>query len=609
MPVSKLETGMMLNGRYKVLDVAGIGGMGTVYRAQDTNFQANRIVAIKEMISQINDPAVQNNIFSIYERESNILATMRHQAIPRIYDYFILNDRAYLVMEFINGRNLEDILEETKKFLPETQVITWAIELCDVLNYLHSIKPEPIIFRDLKPGNVMINNQNHLVLVDFGIAKLFERNQKNTMVGTQGYSPPEQYRGAATQQVDIFALGATLHHLLTLKDPKLEAPLSFGERPIALINPSISKEFIAVIEKAIQYKSEDRWQSASDMKDALLSVAKKTGSLIGLSGATAFSKQKVKPNWIFECEDEIRGTPLLRDGLLYVGCYDNNLYAVNSADGEFQWKYPTSGGITGQPSYFEGKIFFGSEDNHVHSITAKTGESIWTYFSDGAIRSSPSIADGIVFIGSDDGNLHAIQIQTGKGAWKYKADSPIRSTPFLTDDHIFFGCESGELFCLGFSGEIRWRYLTKRPITSSPTFHKDTVFFGSRDGHLYALDAGTGWLIWRTRMRRGTISSPVIDGSHIFIGSADNNLYCFDIKTSKEVWRFSTDHQVNSSPLIHQGAVYFGSVDGSIYCLNQVNGQLKWRFETQGPITGSPIASGDEIYIGSTDKNLYSFMA
>ncbi|MCK5346774.1 MAG: protein kinase, partial [Candidatus Heimdallarchaeota archaeon] len=144
-PVAQLPAGTMLHDRYKILNVAGVGGMGTVYRAQDTNFQANRMVAVKEMISQINDPAVQKNIFNIYERESNILASLRHQAIPRIYDYFILNNRAYLVMEFINGQNLGFILNETKSFLPETQIVTWALELCNVLEYLHSNKPEPVI--------------------------------------------------------------------------------------------------------------------------------------------------------------------------------------------------------------------------------------------------------------------------------------------------------------------------------------------------------------------------------------------------------------------------------------------------------------------------------
>jgi serine/threonine protein kinase len=178
------------------------------------------------MISQVNDKMVQKNIFNIFEREANILVTLRHPSIPRIYDYFTIMDRAYLVMDFIKGKDLDNILAETTTFFSEEQVLTWAVELCDVLQYLHDHKPEPIVFRDIKPSNIMINLQNHVVLVDFGIAKTFQSGQKNTMVGTQGFSPPDQYRGEATPKVDIYALGATLHHLLTLRDPRLEAPFS-----------------------------------------------------------------------------------------------------------------------------------------------------------------------------------------------------------------------------------------------------------------------------------------------------------------------------------------------------------------------------------------------
>ena len=118
--------------------------------------------------------------------------------------------------------------------------MTWAIELCDVLDYLHKHKPDPIIFRDMKPSNVMINNNGDIMLVDFGIAKTFQSGIKGTMIGTEGYSPPEQYRGEATPAADIYALGATIHHALTRRDPRLEPPFSFAERPLRRINQLLS---------------------------------------------------------------------------------------------------------------------------------------------------------------------------------------------------------------------------------------------------------------------------------------------------------------------------------------------------------------------------------
>jgi serine/threonine protein kinase len=235
----QLQPGSVLVNRYAIQEVVGVGGMGSVYRARDLHFpNAVKLVAVKEMINQVRDPLVRQTIVANFEREANTLATLEHPSIPRIFDYFSHNDRSYLVLEFINGKDLEELLMQTQGFLAEESVIHWAIELCDVLSYLHNHKPEPIVFRDMKPANVMINQNNHIILIDFGIAKNFRGGQKGTMIGTEGYSPPEQYRGEATPQGDIYALGATLHHLLTRKDPRLEPPFTFSDRPVRKMNPA-----------------------------------------------------------------------------------------------------------------------------------------------------------------------------------------------------------------------------------------------------------------------------------------------------------------------------------------------------------------------------------
>lgn len=601
--------------RYQIQEIIGSGGMGTVYRARDTHFQAVRLVAIKEMISNIADPLVRKNINQIYERESNILAALRHQSIPRIYDYHTQNDRAYLVMEYVNGQDMDDLLSATSTFFPEEQILNWAVELCDVLEYLHNHKPEPIIFRDMKPSNIMVNQQNHVVLVDFGIAKVFESGSKNTMVGTQGYSPPDQYRGEATPAVDIYALGASLHHLLTLRDPRLEAPFSWGDRPIKTINPNVSDEFVAVVEKALQYNAEDRFKSAAEMKEALLGVARRTGTLIhsGImnlpSGTSSAPSRGVKALWIFECEDEIRGTPLYYGGGLFVGCYDNNLYALDASNGEFKWKYATDGGIPGRPAIYEGNIFVGSEDQRLHVVSARTGSVVWTYFSDGPMRSSPRIAEGHAFIGSDDGYVHAVNVSTGRSSWKAEAGAAVRSTPCVTSDYVYVGNEAGELLCIDFRGNIKWRFKSKRAITSSPIATPEAVYVGSLEGTLFALDLQSGWTLWRFRLGKGTVSSPAVSGKMVFIGASDNVIYAVEATTAKELWRFTTEHQVSATPMVYKDSVYCGSVDGHLYCLEMKTGRLKWAFATEGPITGAAVANEDIIYIASTDKKVYALLA
>ena len=609
----QLQSGITLVDRYLIQGVLGIGGMGAVYRARDLHFpNVTKLVAVKEMVNRALDPIVRGTIVRNFEREANLLASLDHRAIPRIYDFFSLNERSYLVEEYVNGHDLETIINNNNDFIAEERVIRWAIELCDVLDYLHSHMPEPIIFRDMKPSNVMVNTHDHIVLVDFGIAKHFQAGQKGTMIGTEGYSPPEQYRGEASPLADIYALGATIHHILTRRDPRLEPPFSFSERPICQINQNISPILETVVNTALKYNVEDRYQSAKDMKDALMGVARETGVLSNVSLPTQLipaSEAGVKPIWEFECEDEVRGSANYHKGIVYAGCYDNNLYALNAENGEFKWKYPTEGGIVSKPAVSEETLVFGSEDMRLHSIYLRNGKLNWTFYTKGAIRSSPYIAEGHIFIGSDDGHLYAINSNTGRQAWRSDGGSPIRSTPLVDNDLIYFGTELGDFYCLDYSGAAKWRFKAKRAVTSSPKIMSGAIYFGSVDSTLYALDAKTGWIIWRIRLGKPTISTPWIEENLLFIGAIDGVIYCFDLSSSREVWRYSTDHQVTGSPIVHKDSLYCGSVDGHLYCLEFRTGRLRWKFETQGPITGTPVAHGDVIYIGSTDHRIYALLA
>ncbi len=600
----------MLFNRYQIQDVIGIGGMGSVYRARDLHFPSViKLVAVKEMTNNAPDPLVRQTIIQNFEREANILVTLNHIAIPQIFDFFTINERSYLVLEYIHGKDLEAILQENNSPMEEDNVIVWAIELCDVLDYLHSYKPEPIIFRDMKPSNVMINQQRRVILVDFGIAKNFITGQKGTMIGTEGYSPPEQYRGDATPVADIYALGATLHHLLTNHDPRMEAPFSFSERKIRSINPRVSLELEIVIDTALQYNPEDRFQSVAEMKNALMSVAKKTGALSRLPISKKTEPQTVKPLWTFKCEDEIRGSVSVDNGKIYCGSYDNNLYVLDASNGAFLWKFPTYGGIVGKPTIFENNVYIGSEDKKMYCISTRTGKELWSFVCEGPIRSSIKIAEGHAFFGSDDGYLYAVNLISNRITWRIDSGAAVRTTPFITKDNVYFGNEYGDFFCLDFSGHTRWRFQTKKAITSSPFVDGGMVYFASLDSTFYALDAKSGWVVWRFRMGKGSISSPYKSDNYLVFGSADNHIYCLESGNAREIWRYKTDHQVSGSPVIHNNSVYCGTADGTLYSLDLKNGQERWKFKTDDLITGSPVISNEILYIGSSDHLIYALYA
>lgn len=608
----QLSSGITLVNRYVVQEVIGVGGMGSVYRARDLHFpNVVKLVAVKEMINRAPDAAMRKTIVQNFEREANILATLNHPSIPRIYDYFTESERSYLVIEFINGKDMEAVISDTQGFIPEEQVLGWAIDLCDVISFLHGHKPDPIIFRDMKPSNVMVNQQSKIILVDFGIAKTFQAGQRGTMIGTEGYSPPEQYRGEATPLADIYALGATLHHALTRRDPRLEPPFSFAERPIRKINPAVTEEMENVIDTALQYNPEDRYQSAEDMKEALQNAGRKTGMLHRVPNlvTSTVPSSGIKPIWTFQCEDELRGGPLYYDGGVYIGSYDHNLYALKAGDGKFLWKYATDGGVVTRPAAYDGNIFIGSEDNRLHVVAARTGQVAWTYYTEGPIRSSPRVAEGHVFIGSDDNHLHAVNLVSTRSSWRFETAAPVRSTPFINNELVYVGCESGDFYCVDFRGEMKWRHKAKMAVTSSPWVADGIVVFGSLDSSLYAIDAQAGWMIWRFRMGKGSLVSPYIHEGTIYTGAADCFIYAVEARTSKEVWRFKTDHQVSGSPVIYKDSIYCGSADGNLYCLEYRTGRLRWKFATNGPITSAPVVYDDIIYVSSADHFLYALLA
>ncbi len=261
-----LAPGVILQNRYRIERLLGGGGMGMVYLAHDQRL-SNRPCAIKEMVDHFIDPQQRIEANEYFAREADTLAQLKHAAIPAITDRFDDQNRHYLVMEYVEGRNLEEELAERGAPLPEGLVIDVARQLCDVLAYLHGLSP-PVIYRDMKPSNVMLTASGRVVLVDFGIARLFKAQRKGTMIGTLGFAPPEQYQGVADPRSDIYSLGATLHYVLTGRDPEKFPPFSFP--PVREVRPNVSRNLAGAIDRALAYDMSGRPATINDFRDMML---------------------------------------------------------------------------------------------------------------------------------------------------------------------------------------------------------------------------------------------------------------------------------------------------------------------------------------------------
>jgi serine/threonine-protein kinase len=271
--------------RYRITRIIKQGGQGAVYEGVD---QDGRVYAIKEMLDYFIDPQERQEAINRFNAEANLLQKLSHPRIPRVHSHFTDEGRHYLTMDFVRGEDLEEIIQR-QGALPEAQVLEWADQICDVLSYLHT---KGMVYRDMKPSNVMIDAADGKVkLVDFGIAKILKPSEKGgTQIGTPGYAPPEQYQGRATPASDIYALGATLHHALTGRDPTEQPPFSF--QPARNVNVQVSRRTSDALEQALNMRPDERFGSVAEFRAMLrplpgapAQVRVASGRTIALPGA------------------------------------------------------------------------------------------------------------------------------------------------------------------------------------------------------------------------------------------------------------------------------------------------------------------------------------
>lgn len=256
MSSAQLIEGTLLNDRYRILRALGQGGMGTVYLA--THERLDAVVAVKEVRGKPSDLVNFEEMMRQCEQEARFLVRLNHPNLPKVTDAFIENERVYVVMEYIQGVTLEQRLRDSGiQGLDPAMVIDWGLQITDVIAYLHSQDP-PIVFRDLKPANIMVQEDGSIRLIDFGIARRFHpgADKDTSLLGSVGYSPPEQFgRNQTDTRSDIYAFGATLHHLLSTVDPS-DHPFKFT--PLIVLNPNLPLSLSDLLSQCLSLEAEDR---------------------------------------------------------------------------------------------------------------------------------------------------------------------------------------------------------------------------------------------------------------------------------------------------------------------------------------------------------------
>ena len=284
-----------------------------------------------------------------------------------------------------------------------------------------------------------------------------------------------------------------------------------------------------------------------------------------------------------------------------IGAFENRVFKGEKYRplGSLKWAFKTDGKIFSSPIVQNGIVYIGSEDGNLYAIEEKTGKVHWKFKTGGAVHSSPAILNNTVYIGSFDGHYYAIDVKTGLLKWKFKT-----------------GGEkwSGEIGFLGLKPVDKymddlWDFFLSSPVVN-PDKKNPSIFFGSSDGNVYALNANTGQLKWKFETKGSIHCSPVLYKNTLYIGSWDANLYAIDLETGKQRWKFETGTQtgfkgVQSTVAVANDMVYFGARDPFLFALNADTGKLVWKYDAAYSwIISSPVVTKDVVYVGTSDTFL-----
>ncbi len=596
---SPLQSAVVLENRYVIDRLIKSGGMGSVYRAFDQKLET--VIAVKELLPPSASHQDQLQACEWFNREAKLLARLDHPSLPRVFDYFIAGERCYLVMTFIDGEDLETRLKrEGRPGLPEDEVIGWAGQVLKVLDYLHSHHP-PIVYRDIKPSNIMLHRDGRVMLVDFGIARTISpgTDLSRTAVGTDGYAPPEQLRGLAEPRSDLYALGAMMHHLLTG-----ESPIPFLLKPLKSIDDSFSSHVEQVVSKALKEYPDERYCSALEMLRALTDYPASTR----VSFAVALTPRK---QFAFSTAGEVLSSPAILRERLYFGSRDRYIYCIDAGNGEVIWKYETKGAVTSSPSLMENRLYMGSCDQQLYCLDALTGGLKWKFMTRNSVESSPVVYGARVYAGSSDNSVYCIDINSGTQLWEYKTGGMVMASPTIHRGRVYIGSFDQYFYCIDAeSGSLIWRINQKQSITSKACVFQEYIYMADGSNRISCLSLRDGSLIWKFEAGLSWISvwldsSPAISGGRLYFGSYDKYLYCLDSQNSRIIWKFRTRGKITTSPIIAGSYIFFGSDDRKLYCLHAKDGTKIWEYETMKAVRSSPAVSGGRVYFGSNDATLY----
>lgn len=325
--------------------------------------------------------------------------------------------------------------------------------------------------------------------------------------------------------------------------------------------------------------------------------------------------------WVHRTGGQVRSSPAISGGTLYIGSDDGVVYALDAATGRPTGTFRTGGPVSGGVTVAGGTLFAGSADGKVHAFTVGDTGASWTYRTGGAVATAPmSAGGGVVYAGSSDHYIYALNVGTGQRIWRTPAGGPVTSGPVeagqpLADGVVWAGSEDGHMYALNAdTGHVVWRYPAGGVIHSGLVTDASNAYFGTDSGSLYSLSFdpffdNSQQVRWQFQAGGAIQGTPVYADDIMFAGSASSEVYAVGLTTGQQLWKYRTEGPVRSGPAVGGGILYVGSDDGYLYAIDSLAGSLRWRYKTGGPIRSRILAAGGLVYFGSLDQRVYALRA
>ncbi len=312
--------------------------------------------------------------------------------------------------------------------------------------------------------------------------------------------------------------------------------------------------------------------------------------------------------WMISSIGACWSSPVINNGIIYVGNDNGDVYAFNASTATQVWKHALGSSVETTPAVTDGMVFLGCSDKKVYALNAATGDEVWNYTTGGVVsQTSPAVDYGIVFIGSNDKKVYALNAATGVQVWNYTTGGNVMSSPAVANSIVYVGSNDNKVYALdALTGTQVWNHTVGGSVESSPAVVNGLVYVGSDDNSIYALNATTGVKKWSRSTGNVVRSSPAVANGIVYIGSDDGTVYAYDAVTGADKWSYPTSDVIRSSPAVANGIVYIGSEDDNVYALDAVTGDYIWDYGTSDKVYSSPIVNNSTVYVVSTDGNIYA---